>query len=78
MGVCTSEETLPVVLSAPAPGDGEVCQPQTALGHLRTQHLTDPQYGEKSSSVLSGHWPMYVRNSPKACCGPALLWEPSA
>lgn len=75
MGVCTSEETLPVVLSAPALGDRELCRPQTALGHLRAQHLTYPQYGEKSNSAK---WPMYNRNSPKPCCGPALLWEPSA
>lgn len=38
----TDGETPRMPLVAPALGIGEVCQPQAALGHLRTQDLTDP------------------------------------
>lgn len=42
MELYTGGETPPMPLVAPALGTGEVCQPQAALGHLRTQDLTDP------------------------------------
>lgn len=42
MELYTGGETPPMPLVAPALGIGEVCQPQAALGHLRTQDLADP------------------------------------
>lgn len=42
MELYTGGQIAPTPLPAPALGDGEVCQPQAALGHGRTQDLTDP------------------------------------